>query len=287
VNNMSKKIYLFIFFAPLFLVGCAKLPLTSTVNENIDSAAVRSAVKPGQVALIDENIIVTEPLSNALVASPLAVKGQITNLTGVVFFQLKDQWDNVIATSSVVLNLGNKEWRNYQVNLSFSRPSSQKGILQAYMADNKEISNRNLITIPLIFKEFEKPIIKVYFSNIKEDPELKNCSKVYPAEWVFEPTSQILDAALEALFGGVNEEEMKAGFVTNLPEKEKGVKVQKIEIKEDKAYVDFNQALQAGVSGACRVAAIKSQIIETLKQFSNIKDVVISIDGKTKGILKP
>lgn len=287
MNNMSKKIYLFIFFASLLLAGCAKLPLALTADKNIDANAVRPVAKPGQVAMINENIIVTEPLNNALVASPLAVKGQITNLAGAVLFQLKDQWDNIIATSSVVLNSDNKKWQDYQTNLFFLRPSSQKGILQAYVMDNKGTGNRNLITIPLIFKEFEKPIIKVYFSNIKEDPELKNCAKVYPAKRVIEPTNQILDAALEELSKGVNEEEMKAGFVTNLPEKEKEVKVQKIEIKEDKAYVDFNQALQEDVSGACRVAAIKSQIIETLKQFPNIKDVVISIDGKTMGILKP
>jgi hypothetical protein len=35
------------------------------------------------------------------------------------------------------------------------------------------------------------------------------------------------------------------------------------------------------------VAAISAQIRETLKQFSTVKGVIISIDGRTEDILQP
>jgi len=45
--------------------------------------------------------------------------------------------------------------------------------------------------------------------------------------------------------------------------------------------------LQYQVGGSCRVSAIRAQIIETLKQFSTVKNVVISINGRTEDILQP
>lgn len=283
---MSKKIYFFLLIVPLFLAGCSQTPSRSVANENTNSN-VSLAAKPGQVAVLNSNIIVSKPLSNALVSSPLAVAGQVIASSALVSFKLKDKWNSIIATSSVILNSKEKAWQDYQVDLAFQPPLSPQGVLQVYIASNKEGDSRNLITIPLVFKEYKKPAVKVYFSNIIKDPELKNCKQVYPAERILEPTNQIPTAALTELLKGTTEEEMKAGFVTNLPEKEKGVKIQKFEIKDNKAYVDFNQALQEGVSGLCRVNAIHAQITETLKQFSEIKEVVISIDGKTTGILKP
>ena len=92
-------------------------------------------------------------------------------------------------------------------------------------------------------------------------------------------------SVLDELLKGLSEDEIKEGFVTNIPGT--GVEVKKIEFKDNILYVDFNQALQEGVAGSCRVIAIRAQIIETLKQFADVKDVVISIDGKTEDILQP
>ena len=63
--------------------------------------------------------------------------------------------------------------------------------------------------------------------------------------------------------------------------------IQKFEIKNKVAYVDFNSNLNKGVGGSCKVIAIKSQIENTLNNLPDIDSVVISVNGKTDGILEP
>jgi spore germination protein GerM len=58
-------------------------------------------------------------------------------------------------------------------------------------------------------------------------------------------------------------------------------------IEDGVAKVDFNEQLEYEVSGSCRVSAIRAQITETLKQFPTVKEVIISIDGRTEDILQP
>jgi spore germination protein GerM len=53
------------------------------------------------------------------------------------------------------------------------------------------------------------------------------------------------------------------------------------------ARVDFDEQLNYQVGGSCRVMAIRAQIEQTLKQFSTVDSVIISVNGQTEGILEP
>jgi len=66
-----------------------------------------------------------------------------------------------------------------------------------------------------------------------------------------------------------------------------GIKIQSLTIENGVAKVDFNAQLDAGSGGACRSAAIIAQISQTLKQFSTVNSVIISINGQTEDILQP
>jgi spore germination protein GerM len=65
------------------------------------------------------------------------------------------------------------------------------------------------------------------------------------------------------------------------------VKVESLKIENRTAYAAFDTELERAVGGSCRVSAIRAQIIETLKQFSSVDNVIISIDGRTEDILQP
>jgi spore germination protein GerM len=45
--------------------------------------------------------------------------------------------------------------------------------------------------------------------------------------------------------------------------------------------------MQYEVGGSCRVSGIRNQIIQTLKQFPTIKNVVISVEGNSEEALQP
>ncbi|MFA6254479.1 MAG: Gmad2 immunoglobulin-like domain-containing protein [Patescibacteria group bacterium] len=286
---MTKKItilFLLTFFVFLSLVACTRVPanLQNSSGQN-SNLKVSDQPAPGQVAVLDSNIIITKPLSNDIISSPVEITGQARVFEGIVLYHLKDAWGNILNQGTTTATVSAPDWGDYKAKLEFATPTSHNGWLEVYAKSTQDGSNNDLIRLPVIFKEYKKPGVKVYFSNIKEDPDVSDCGKVYPAERVVEPTLQLPETALAELLKGANEEETKQGFISNIPEI--GITVQKFDLKDNKLTVDFNQALQANVAGACRVTAIRAQITQTLKQFPGIKEVVISIDGKTEDILQP
>jgi hypothetical protein len=125
--------------------------------------------------------------------------------------------------------------------------------------------------------------IKAFFSNTALDPGMIDCSKVYPLEREIGPDDKYR-AAVNALLGGINENEKASGYLTNI---NSGVEIQSLEITNGVAKVDMSKKLDEGVAGSCRVTAIRSQITETLKQFSEVKEVIISINGRSEDVLQP
>lgn len=144
--------------------------------------------------------------------------------------------------------------------------------------------NEKSCEIPVRFESVDTMSLKIYFNNTIEDPDMLECDKVYSTTRVIPFTITTARASLEELLKGPTSSEETQGFMTNIPS---GVKINSISIQNGTCYVDFNQTLQEGVGGSCRVSAIRAQIAETLKQFSSIDNVVISINGETENILQP
>lgn len=130
----------------------------------------------------------------------------------------------------------------------------------------------------------ETMTVKVFFGNSIFDPEVLDCQKNFAVERVIPKTVAVARAALEQLLAGPTDAEKTEGYFTSI---NLGVKIQSLVIANGVANVDFDERLEFQVGGSCRVAAIASQIRETLKQFPTVTDVVISIDGRTEDILQP
>ena len=126
-------------------------------------------------------------------------------------------------------------------------------------------------------------MVKIFFGNIKKDPEVLNCEKVYSVEReVFENKEMV--QALEELLKGPTLEEQEKGYLTNI---NSGVNINSLIVENNIAKVDFDEQLGFQVGGSCRVMAIRSQITGTLVQFPEINDVIISINGRIEDILQP
>ena len=130
--------------------------------------------------------------------------------------------------------------------------------------------------------EWEKPTI-VYFSNSKMGSS-EDCTKVFPVSRVILNAETLGPGSLQALLDGVSDKEKNTGYFTSL---NSGILIQKFEVKDKVAYVDFNSRFNEKVAGSCKVKAIKSQINKTLTSLPDIDSVIISVNGKTKGILEP
>ena len=91
--------------------------------------------------------------------------------------------------------------------------------------------------------------------------------------------------SIELLLSGIlSNAEKEEGYFTSI---NYGVRINKLTIENGVAEIDFDEQLESEVAGSCQVSAIRAQITETLMQFETVKDVVISINGKTEDILQP
>jgi len=237
-------------------------------------------------------IRITNPRPNQTISSPLTVTGEAR---GNWFFEasfpikLLDENGQQIA---IAVAQAKGEWMTtdfvpFEATLEFSAANSKKGklVLEKDNPSGLPEYDDSLI-VPVVFSQsHELMTVKVYFNTPKSAQALDfDCKYVEPVERKIPKTAGVAKSALEELLKGPTEKEIAAGLYTSI---NSGVKIQKIEIYQGTAYVDFDSQLEFQVGGSCRVAAINSQIVETLKQFSTVKDVVISVDGRTEDVLQP
>lgn len=242
------------------------------------------------ILLNPEMIQVASPKINGIVSSPLEVTGKAR---GNWFFEasfpvkLLDANNNVL---TVAIAQAQSDWMTenfvpFKAVVEFNRPTTQTGTL-VFQKDNPSglPEHDDEIRIPVKFDlTGEIMTVKVYFNNNNLDPEF-SCNEVFPVEREVPKTQAVARAALEELLKGVRLEEQNQGFFTSI---NPNVKIQSLVIENNTAKVDFDDQLEFQVGGSCRVSAISAQIRETLKQFSTVKEVVISINGRTEDILQP
>jgi hypothetical protein len=239
-------------------------------------------------------ILITSPRPNQEIFSPLVITGQAR---GSWFFEASfpvELYDkdgkligSTIAQAKPITKEGwmTKEFVPFEAKLNINYSTSTTGTL-ILKKDNPSglPENDDKLIVPVkLTPALARMKIKVFFNNNKLDPET-TCTKVFPVEREITRTEATARAAITSLLFGLNSAEAKSGFSTSI---NPNVKLNSITIEDGVAKADFSKELEAGVGGSCRVAVIRAQITETLKQFSTVKDVVISIDGRAKDILQP
>ncbi len=127
-------------------------------------------------------------------------------------------------------------------------------------------------------------VVKVFFGNSKNDPNVINCQTTYSVTRQISASEDKYLAVLRELLAGPTEAEKTSGFFTTINE---AVALPEITLVDGILTADFAPDLEKGIGGSCRVAAINSQLVNTLQQFPEVKQVVISIDGRTADILQP
>jgi spore germination protein GerM len=177
----------------------------------------------------------------------------------------------------------------FKATLSFTPSTTARGTL-VLKKDNPSglPENEDEFRIPVTFKTTASAentmVVKVFFGNRNLDPEGFSCGATYSTDRRIPKTSTPARAALEQLLEGPTNAEAEQEYFTSI---NSGVKIQSLTIENGVAKVDFNATIEEAVAGSCRVGAIRSQITNTLMQFSTVKSIVISVNGRTQDILQP
>lgn len=136
----------------------------------------------------------------------------------------------------------------------------------------------------LLAEQQPQQTIKVFFGNSHVDPQVLDCQRLFAVARQVPVVEEKTRAALEQLLAGPLVEEKAAGYYSSI---NYGVKINSLTVNNGVARVDFDGQMEQAVGGSCRVAAIRSQITQTLTQFPEIKSVVISVDGRVEDALQP
>ncbi|MCX6781623.1 MAG: DUF333 domain-containing protein [Candidatus Magasanikbacteria bacterium] len=169
----------------------------------------------------------------------------------------------------------------FEAVLKFDAPETATGTLVLKNDNPSDLRENDKSEIyPIVFGQ----TVSVFFNNTVKDPNMLDCSKVYAVERIITSTPAVGRAAIEELLKGPTESEKSAGYLSNI---NMGVGIQSLTIENNVAKVDFDKKIEEALGGSCRVGAIRAQIEETLKQFSTVKSVIISVDGRTEDILQP
>jgi len=242
---------------------------------------------------IKKGITVNNPKADEKITSPAKVSGYV-NGDGWIGFEgqvgtveLVDENNNSLG---IAVLTAKTEWTSlpieFETNLEFNKINEGKGTLIFRNENPSGIdSNSRELRLPVLIgvSSIETIKLKAYFNNNNLDPDIL-CNKVFEVERTVPKTEGVARAALEELLKGPTDAEKAIGYYTNI---NAGTNIQKIVIENGMAKVDFNAQLEKNTGGSCKVSAIRAQITETLKQFSTVKDVIISIDGRTEDILQP
>ncbi len=272
----------YILFIPIIAV--AAVAVLWFLNRSFDLGGPAISQTPTPSAAQEKNIIVTAPVPDQKVESPIVVKGKARVFENTFSYILKDQSGNKLFEDHAMSNAADAGlFGDFEVRIPVPPGSPKNLIVEVFDYSAKDGSVADLVTIPVQLATQETAKVKVYFNNDKLDPQV-SCNKVFPAERTISKTSQVAYIALFELLKGPTPEEKAQGYSTSIPE---NVRINSIKIENGRAIADFDYNLDYQVGGSCRVAAIRSQITNTLKQFPTVKEVTISINGRTEDILQP
>ena len=252
-----------------------------------------------------QDIVVQEPRPRQVVSSPIRLSGYARVLEGTVLFEVADAKGTVVAKGFTAASSAAPQLGYFSVEVPFPPlPQDQPGIVSVFGQDPREGKRLHLVEVPVTLAGATRGStttavrpgaptpsgtaagtpgrtlsLKVYFATV-----VNNDVQLVPVERTIPYTPQMGRASLDLLLAGPNEEEKRRGLQTSIPA---GVQVKGLRIENGVAYADFDQKLGEGVGGSLRVGTIRRQITQTLLQFSTVREVVISIDGRSQDILQP
>lgn len=243
------------------------------------SGFVAPPVKPGEIASASGNVVVTSLVPKQTLTNPFVILGRSRSFENSVNWRIRDKNWNVLASGASLTDasdvgvFGSFRVRAFLVSI----PKTAAGFAEVFTLSPKDGSEQDVVSIAITLS-LKQTILKINFSNIMKDPELKMCEKTYPVTRRVAKTAEVAEAALLELLDGPTEADLTEGFRTAIVP---GTRLRSVKVEGDTATVDFSREIVLGITDPCILKALKSQIEQTLKQFSNVKQVKILIDGKS------
>ncbi len=221
------------------------------------------------------NIVVYEPDPSDEVGVPLVITGKARVFENQFAYRLTDAAGTVLVLGTATADAPDiGEFGEFTVSASYDEPATDTGTLEVFQYSAKDGTEVDKVTIAVNFADTETMTVEAFFTTATTASDCKAVSAVTRRVPV---TQAVARAALEELLKGPSTDEADSGLGTNIPS---GTTLRSVSIENGVATVEFSEGLDSMVSGSCNVSVIRSQIEETLKQFTSVTSVVILVEGK-------
>lgn len=250
----------------------------SAPPEDLEVPPEHPEPKPGEVASYSGNVVVSSIVENQKLSNPFVIYGRARAFEGTVNWRIRDQRYDTLAEGIVLTNAPDVgRFGSFRVRAFFDEvPTVERGFVEVFTISPRNGAEQDFVSIPVRLPTDVTPI-KVYFSNIKEDPESEFCERVYPVTRRVVKTQNIAEAAILELLKGPTVAEQTGGSRTSIYP---GTILRSVSITDGVASVDFSKDFTYAIAGSCHVQAITAQVHETLKQFDSVKVVKILVEGE-------
>jgi len=242
------------------------------------SALIRE--QPAGMVCDDLNFIcVDDSVQNSTLANPFTITGSGIAFENTIHWRLLDgdgkllEEGNTNADAPDVGQAGNFEIRNFILSV----PETATGTLEVFEYSAKDGTPTHSVHIPVRVPQ-RAMNVHLYLSPMEMGT---NCSEVTQITETVAPTNLPVEATLRKLLRkdpNSVDQQAQPGYGTHIP---KGTQLISLKVSGGTATAMFSSELENDGGGSCNAEAIRAEIEQTLKQFSSVHQVVISVEGKT------
>jgi hypothetical protein len=263
-------------------------PVTELASIHKDFPLFPTPPKPVEVPKVDEekmekDVILETPVEDAVVSGAFVdVAGRAKVAGGALRVTVKDEAGTTLVDELVMIEAtAGEEFGRFAKTFPLSGTVTGKGTVTVARSSG---GGDGIVRTIHFGVGGEEVTLKAFFRNA-EMSDGDDCSLVYPVERRASSKTAIYRAAIEELLKGPSAEEKSGGYATAVPT---NATLKSVGANADGVVTaDFSDGIERGVSGECRTSGIRAQIVATLRQFPEVRDVVITVNGDDEDVLTP
>jgi len=254
-------------------------PMLPAPPRHSDQEATNVPAKPAEP---DKDIVLEVPVDQASLSGTFEVSGRARSTGQEVVVDVKDASGQDIFQGQTAVEADSAgSFGRFSQTVTLPQHQLGQGTVAVYF-EGADAQPESPVSRAVTFVEPDTVAVKVYFRMAGFDAPAA-CDTVQPVERTVSSKAAVYRAVIDELIKGPTDAEKAAGYSSALPA---SVTLKSVAADADGVVTaDFTGSLLRGVSGSCRLAALRAQIVSTLKQFPEVRDVVIAINGRIQEAL--
>lgn len=225
--------------------------------------------------------VIASPIPNSPINLNSNIKGSAKYGSGYFYYKVVNRrTQSVYGDGKLKLDKKTGAYSDFSLSVGLNGALDlldQDAIDISFSDSSNILSAKNKMTVSYIYNGGLSSKIKIYISSGKSD-----CGSVVPVERLVNAARSPIRSSVEEVIKGPSDTEKSRGYfspISNLSS------IRSLDLRSSVLYLDFTKNILESLVNPCDIATARAEIFQTVKQFPDIKTVVISVDGNLKNPL--